>query len=457
MSDKLAKIVVIGANHGGVAATTTILDVYPGHEVVVFDADDTITYLGCGGAMYIGRQIDSTDGLFYASQESLEAQGARVHLNTRVDSIDFDNKTVHAITHDGQPMAESYDKLILSTGSVPIPVRVEGAELQGVFALKRFDDSMKLDAMLGRDDVHEVAVVGAGYIGVEFAEAIQRRGKKARLFDIAETCLENYFDKPLSASMDKVLEAGGVELHYGEPVVHLGSRNGSHVSSIRTAKGEYPADLVVIAAGFAPNVTLGMGNLELGVRGAYSVDRQQRTSDPDVFAIGDCATVYNNATKAPDYIALATNALRSGIVAAHNACGRNMQSAGVQGSNGVGIFGYNMFSTGLNLAKAKALGFNAACVDHVDEQKPEFIKSNNHPVNLRVVFDAETRRILGAQLASYQDISAVIYFFSLAISQDLLIDELPLVDMMFMPHFNKPFNYITMAGLKSHKVGTAAR
>ncbi|MDR2094688.1 MAG: NADH oxidase, partial [Treponema sp.] len=153
------------------------------------------------------------------------------------------------------------------------------------------------------------------------------------------------------------------------------------------------------------------------------------------------------AVESRAYIALATNAVRSGIVAGHNACGTPLESAGVQGSNGISIYGYKMVSTGLNLKAAEKAGYAPAYTQFEDTQKPAFIREDNHKVKIRIVYDTKTRRILGAQMASYHDISMGIHTFSLAIEEKLTIDKLKLLDIFFLPHFNQPYNYITMAAL----------
>ena len=167
----------------------------------------------------------------------------------------------------------------------------------------------------------------------------------------------------------------------------------------------------------------------------------------DVYAIGDCATVYDNAVEATSYIALASNAVRSGIVAGHNACGTPIESVGVQGSNGISIYGLNMVSTGLTMKMAQRHKIEAKCTDYHDLQKPGFIKKSNSDVKIRIVYEKQTRRILGAQMASKDDISMAVHMFSLAIQEKVTIDKLKLLDIFFLPHFNQPYNYITMAAL----------
>jgi len=206
--------------------------------------------------------------------------------------------------------------------------------------------------------------------------------------------------------------------------------------------------MVVMAVGFRPNTILAKDDIKLFGNGAFVVDAHQETSIKDVYAIGDCATVYDNAISDTNYIALASNAVRSGIVAAHNCCGTDIESVGVQGSNGISIWGYNMVSTGLTLAKAKKLGFDADFTDYEDFQRPLFM-DKNEKVKIRIVYDKSTRILLGAQMGSNYDISMGIHMFSLAIQEKVTIDKLKLLDIFFLPHFNQPYNYMTMAALSA--------
>jgi Uncharacterized NAD(FAD)-dependent dehydrogenases len=443
----MSKIVLIGANHAGTAAANTIMDNYKGNEVTIFDRNNNISYLGCGTALWVGRQIDNSEGLFYCSRDIFENKGATVHMETAVDRIDFDAKRVYAKDKNGKEISADYDKLILATGSLPIVPKIPGIDLENVKQVKLFQDGKAINEILENPAIRRVAVVGAGYIGVEIVEAVKRRGKDALLFEAADTSLSTYYDPWFTHDMDKVLKDKGIELHFSEMVTEIKGKD--KVEEIVTDKGRCPVDMVILSIGFRPNTSLGEGKIKTFANGAFLVNKRQETSLPGVYAIGDCATVYSNALQAETYIALATNAVRSGVVAGHNACGTALESVGVQGSNGINIFDYKMVSSGLNMAAATKAGFDAIYTEFEDLQKPGFIKEENDKVKLRIVYDKKTRRILGAQMASYQDISMGIHMFSLAIEEGVTIDKLKLLDIFFLPHFNQPYNYITMAALSA--------
>ena len=441
------EVAVIGANHAGTAAINTILDNYPGTEVHVFDQNSNISFLGCGMALWIGHQISGPQGLFYSSAEKLGEKGAKIHLKTRVTKVDYANKTIHAEGEDGTVYEEAYDKLILATGSAPIFPKIPGMDLENVQAVKLYQHAEEVVKRLENPEIKHVTVVGAGYIGVELAEAFVRNGRATRLIDCADTCLSGYYDADFCNKMAENLSEHGVELCFGRQVTAVEGEQGK-VSRVVTSNGTFDTDMVVFAIGFKPNTELCADHLEL-LRGAYLVDRTQKTSDPDIYAVGDCATVFNNAKGKEDYIALATNAVRSGVLAAHNVCGTHLESPGVQGSNGISIWGLNLLSTGLTEQKAKAEGMDVLTTEFTDWQKAGFIESGNTKTTVRIVYDAKTRVIVGAQLMSDYDVSMGLHMFSLAIQEKLTIDKLKLLDLFFLPHFNQPYNYITMAALSA--------
>lgn len=410
------KIVIIGTNHAGIAAANTLLDNYPGHEITMIDRNSNMSYLGCGTALWVGRQIDQPNELFYARPDDFEAKGAKVLTETEISSIDFEHKKVYATTKAGEEHVEDYDKLILAMGSRPIIPKITGNELEGIHFLKLFQEGQAVDEEFAKEEVKRIAVIGAGYIGTEIAEAAKRRGKEVLLFDAETTSLASYYDEDFAKGMDENLENHGVELHFGETAEAFKGTNG-RVSQIVTNKGTYDVDMVINCIGFTANSALVGDKLDTLRNGAVKVDKHQQTSNPDVYAVGDVATIYSNALQDFTYIALASNAVRSGIVAGHNIGGTVLESAGVQGSNGISIFGYNMTSTGFSVKAAQKFGLEVAYTDFEDKQKAWFLHENNDTVKIRIVYEKSSRRIVGAQMASYGEIIAGISICSAWLSK----------------------------------------
>ena len=318
-------------------------------------------------------------------------------------------------------------------------------DLENVQQVKIFQNAQDVIEKLKNPAIKNVAVIGAGYIGVELAEAFKRHEKNVTLIDAMPSSLSNYYDKPFTELMDKNLKDHGIKLEYNQMVKEI--KGTTKVEAVVTDKGEYPADMVVVCIGFRPNTELGKNDLETFKNGAYLVNTKQETSVKDVYAIGDCATVLDNSIGERSYIALATNAVRSGVVAAHNASGIALDSIGVQGSNGINIYDLKMVSSGITVERAKKLGIDVEYTDFEDLQKADFMETNNPPVKIRIVYNKKTRAVVGAQMASTYDMSMGIHMFSLAIQEKVTIDKLKLLDIFFLPHFNKPYNYITMAAL----------
>ena len=441
----MSKIVVVGANHAGTAAINTMLDNYSGNEVVVLERNFNTSFLGCGMALWIGDQIQGGgEGLFYSSPEQLREKGAKVSINTEVEKIDFDKKIIYYSNKEDGKVEESYDKLILATGSLPIIPPIPGRELENVQQVKLYQDAQAVIEKLKLGGINHVTVVGSGYIGVELAEAFKRKGKEVALLDIADGCLTGYYDPEFSNLMKQNLIDNGIDCKFGQALEEI--KGDKKVEAVKTSNEEFATDMVILCVGFRPNTELGKGKLEQFKNGAYIVNKKQETSVKDVYAIGDCAKVYDNAVDGINYIALATNAVRSGIIAAHNACGTAIESIGVQGSNGISIYGLHLISTGLTAEKAAKFGYEVETTSFEDNQRPEFMKENDI-VKIKIVYDKKTRRVLGMQCASRYDMSMVNHMFSLAIQEHVTIDRIALLDIFFLPHFNKPYNYITMAAL----------
>lgn len=443
------KVVVVGSNHAGTACINQILSTHPDAEVTVIEKNSNVSFLGCGMALWIGNQISRPDGLFYSSKEAMEKAGARVLMETTVTSIDYDKHELTYTNKDGEKTL-SYDKLVLATGSSPIIPPIEGLDLNYIQVAKRFQDAEKAVSQIKNDDsIKNVVVIGAGYIGAELAEAYRRVGKEVVLIDALDRILGTHFDKDFSGIMAERLESHGIQIQLGERVQKFEGTD--RVSVVVTDKGTYKADLVMMCIGFKPNSEVGEGKLELFKNKAILVDKHQRTSLEDVYAIGDCATVFDNSLQQTNYIALATNAVRSGLVAALNICGADIESLGVQGSSGLCLYDLKMVCTGQTVETAKQHGIEACQTDFEDLQKPAFMDEvgPNPSVKIRIVYRKDNHAVIGAQLMSEYDMSSTIHLFSLAIQEQVTIEKIALCDIFFMPHFNQPYNYITMAALSA--------
>ncbi|MGL4394062.1 MAG: FAD-dependent oxidoreductase [Brevinema sp.] len=436
------KVILVGNNHAGTAFINNVQKFNKDVEVVSYEKNDNISFLACGIALWVGGTVKDPQGLFYETAENLKEKGLNVNTKHEVVAVDFGKKEVtvkNLVTNE--EFQDSYDKLVLATGSWPIVPNLPGVDLEGVFLAKTYQHAQNIIDYAKKDQVKHVTVVGGGYIGVELVEAFRELGKEVTLLEGADRVLVNYFDAEMTDVVESTLKEHGIDVHTGEKVQEIAGSNGV-VNKIVTDKGEYNTDMVILATGFKPNTSLYRDHLKTLDNGAILIDEYMHTSDPDVLACGDSIAVKSNVSQADDYIALATNAVRTGILCAANLTKNTTAFSGVQGSNAIKIFDLHMTSTGFSEGTAERRGYKVLTNTICDADRPEFMPTTN-PVTIKVVYDAETRRILGAQIQSKGNHVEVIHTFSLAIAKEMTIDELALTDFFFLPHYNKPVSWLT--------------
>jgi len=445
------KIVVIGVNHAGTSAIRTLLSQNKGHEVVAFDRNDNISFLGCGIALSVSGVVENVNDLFYSDCDELGKLGAEVHMNTEVIAIDATRKTVTAKDlAAGEERTVPYDKLIYSAGSWPVDFRVENHDLENIYICKLFQHASELIAKAADPQIKSVAVIGAGYIGIELAEAYRLRGKKVTLVDLQERVVPAYFDTEFTDRLQSDIRRAGVNLVLGARLTgYLGGEDGK-VKKIITSHGEFDADLVIQCVGFKPNSAL-LPDAEKLENGALKVNGAMETSLPDIYAIGDCVAIHHAATGTYRHVALATNAVKGGVVAASQINGlKQVKLDSITGTNAICVFDNKLASTGLSETAARAAGLDIASSFYADNDRPEFMNSTEE-VGVKLIYEKESLRLVGAQIGSYGEGSHTecIFYLSLAIQKQMTLLELAMTDVYFLPHFNKPFNFIISAILQA--------
>jgi NADPH-dependent 2,4-dienoyl-CoA reductase/sulfur reductase-like enzyme len=293
--------------------------------------------------------------------------------------------------------------------------------------------------------VKSVAVVGSGYIGIELAEAYRIKGKQVTLIDIEERILPRYFDPELTAPLEKDIRDSGITLALKEKVVDFAEKDG-RVTQVITDKGSYPADLVIKCVGFKPNTEL-LAGAKKTKNGAVIVDKFMQTSLKDIYAIGDAAAIYHAALEEPVQVALATNAVKSGITAASHINGNELVKVdSVAGTNAIHVFENNLASTGISEEFARRLKLDIGASYIEDDDRPTFMGTYTR-TRIKLVFDRKSLRLLGAQIGSRGETNhtEVIYYLALAIQQRLSILDIAFTDVYFLPHYNKPFNFVLAA------------
>lgn len=441
------KIVVVGCTHAGTAAVVNLKELHPESEITIYEKNDNLSFLSCGIALNVGGVIKETKNLFYNSPENLAKMGVATNMKHEVLNIDFENKTLkvkNLLTNE--EFEDNYDKLVLTLGSWPIVPKFEGGDLENILLCKNHDHAIEI--IEKSKTAKNVVIIGAGYIGVELVEAFEMQGKNVTLIDAEDRIMAKYLDKEFTDIAEKEFIDRGVNLVLGEKVSKFEGENGK-VTKVVTEKGSYEGDLVVLCIGFAPNTKLVQGKLDTLPNGAIIIDEYMRTSKEDVFAAGDCCVVKYNPAHDTRYIPLATNAVRMGTLVARNILEPTLKYMGTQGTSGIKIYEKCIASTGLTEDVAKATTkMNVASVSLTDNYRPEFMPTYL-PATVKLVFDKDTRRVIGGQIISDIDLTQFMNTLSVVIQNEMTIEELAMTDFFFQPHFNKPWSILNAVALKA--------
>lgn len=444
------KVVVIGINHAGTSVVRSLLSLDPNLEVIALDRNSNISFLGCGIALTVGGVVKNPKDLFYSNPEELENLGAQIHMNSEVIEIDRAKKEVHIkdLT-SGKVWIQAYDKLVYAAGSWPVNLHFKNQDLQNIRLCKTYQHALELIAQAKDTNVRKVTVIGAGYIGIELVEAYCEAGKEVTLVDTLTRPLGNYFDPEFSQHLSEKLDEKGIKTQFGAKVQEFLGEDGK-VTHVVTDKGTFAADLVIMCIGCKPNTAL-LDGLKKIRNGALVINRKAQTSDPDIYAVGDCAALYEASSKSYRNIALATNAVKTGLVAASQICGlKDIVIPNIVGTNAMCVFGLKYAATGLSETAAPFFGLKVQSCIYDDNDRPEWM-NEYYRVKVKIVFEEESKRIVGTQILSFGKANHTEWVFALAlaIQLGLTLYQVAFIDVYFLPHLNKPFNFVLSAILKT--------
>lgn len=436
------KVVIIGCTHAGTITASQVLSQHPDAEVTIYEKNDNVSFLSCGIATYLGGVAKSIDDMFYSSPEVLAQLGAAVHMQHEVTAVDLKKKTLKVKNLvSGEESEDYYDKLMVTTGSWPVIPNLPGIDDPNVYLCKNYNHAKKLFEVA--KNAQKIVVIGGGYIGVELVEAYSKQGKQVTLIDGNDRLLSKYYDAKYTDIVTKDFEEHQVTLAFDELVAGFEHKDQGVV--VKTNKGSYDADIAILCIGFRPNTGLFKDQLEFNADGSIKTNAYMQTSDPDVYGAGDSVAVHYNPTNQEAYVPLATNAVRQGIIAGTNLYGNTMTYMGTQSTSGLQLYDNSMSSTGMTLESARAAGFDADAVTFEDNYRPEFMPTNAKVIGT-VVWDRSNNQILGAQFMSKLDISMYANAVSVMIQNHNTINFMAMVDMLFQPNFDRPFNFINLLG-----------
>jgi len=437
------KIVVVGCTHAGIAAIKQILKTYPTADITVYERQANISYLSCATYLHIEGTVPRLEDTFYAEPADFTKQGVHMRIQHDVIKIDAQKQTVRVqnlITKEMQ--TTNYDKLIMATGSITAIPAITGIENPKVMLCKTYDQAH--DLCTATNDQPRIAILGGGHIGVELAEGYAKTGHQVTLFQRPKYLLNDYLEPALSTAVMTLLTDNGVHVVTDTTVTSFDDDAEGHLV-VATTAGDFVVDMAAISAGMLPNTELLAGQVEMTEKGAIITDDYMYTSDEAILAAGDATVIHSNPTHSQVYSPLASHAIRQGTLAGLNVGERRVRTIGTQSTTGIILFGQTIAGTGLTLKQALAAHLNATTAHYDGPYRPDFMP-DAFDVNVELVYDRNSRKVLGAQIMSQHSVAQSANVVSVLMQNNGTIDQLAMVDMLFSPNFNNPFDYLNLVG-----------
>ena len=439
------RIAVIGGGAAGIGAAGAAKGVDPGAEVVVYTADTDVAYSPCGIPYVHGKEIDSFDRLFLATKEQYVATGIDVRYETTVEAINPKSRTL-AVAGEGEA---SYDRLVIASGWNYASVDVPGADLDGIYEVKYIREAMEWDKRL--DSCTSAVVVDAGLVAMEMVAALCHRGIKCTVVDPAPWPMADVLDPDIVEPVRQAWEDAGVDMQWGNRVTAF--RGDGTVSCVETLQGDIEADIVIVGTHKVPNNPLAAAaGLELGSTGGLVVDSRMQTSDPNIYAAGDCTEIPHGVSDIPIQGLTGSHAYAQGKTAGTNAAGgtRHYRPVFVPWGLLAGEWMIGGVSFGETLAVA--LG-----IDHVVGKAQGITRARYYPgvrpITVKLLAEPGSLRLIGAQMIGGEGIKERADFLAMAVRVGLTVEELATMENVYSPAIgalNEPISVAAqnlMAGL----------
>lgn len=439
------RLLIIGGVAGGATAAARARRLDEQAEITVVERGPYVSYANCGLPYFISREIEKRSQLLLQTPEGFDRRyDVQVHVRTEALELDRAGKRVRVAGPEGERWL-SYDKLVLAQGGTPILPPLPGTDARHVFKLWTIPDTDRLQAFLLEEKPKTALVVGGGFIGLEMAEAFQKRGLATTVVEMMPTVM-GVMDPAFGVAIAGALRKHGVEVVTGAAVkaVHAGDK------TVELGDGRrLPADLVLFSVGVRPELALARAaGLTLGATGALLVDEHLRTSDADIYAAGDMVEVVQKVSGRKVRVPLAGPANRQGRIAASNALGRAMRYSGALATSVVKVFDYAAGMTGLTEKAAREAGFEVGVsIIHKDHHAGYYPGAKE--LTLQLVYDHKTGRLLGGEAFGPEGIDKRIDVLATALLGELTLDDLAELDLAYAPPFssaNDPVNLAAFVG-----------
>ncbi len=431
------RIVIIGGVAAGTKAAARARRRDPYAEITLVERGDLISYSGCAMPYYISHDIEAAEELTVTRLDEFTLlRNINVLIGTEAVSIDREAKTVLVRRlSDGETQVLPYDNLVLTTGGAPVVPPIEGRDLAGVFRLKEPADAVRIRAEVDAGRVQRAVIVGGGLIGMEMAEALTANGVKVAVVEMLDRVLAPFLDPEMAALVHAHLREKGVDLHLSERAERFEGDAEGHVRRVVTSSHVLEADLVLLAIGVRANAALARAaGLQLGPTGGIVVDDHLRTSDPAIYAGGDCVENTNLVTGQPLYGASGSTANKHGRVIGTNVTGGDEVFPGVLGTMVAKVFDLNIGSTGVTEARARELG-----LETITALVPGMDRAHNYPTRqeivLKMVVERGTSRLLGLQGVGPGEVAKRIDVAATALNFHATVDQVANLDLGYAPPY----------------------
>ena len=445
-------LAVIGGTAAGLSAASKAKRSLPELDIHVYEKTGYSSYGSCGLPYFIGGIIREPDDLVSAKPEELRSKrGLDVFLRHEVKRIDRQNKRIDILELEtGKAFTENYDYLVIATGARSVVPDIDGVDSDGVFTLRSIEDGVRIRSVVDKG-AKKAIIIGAGLIGLEVAEQLAQRGCYVELVESLPRLLP-FLPLQFAQEAADMLTARGVGLHLGASVRKILNKDGKACGVQLEDCQEITADFVLIAAGVAPNSSLAKDcGLNLGVRGSIVTDAAMRTTDPCIWACGDCAQTVNRLTGEPVYVPLGTVANKQGRVAGASIAGEDARFAGVVLSQICKVFDLFIAGTGLTLEAARAAGFKA-----VQSAITKGDKANYYPGSIdnkiNLVFDSTNGKILGAQGIGSESVAGRMNVLVSAVTTGMTVAELNDLDFVYTPSAAPVYDPLLIAASSALKL-----
>ena len=440
------KVVIIGGVAGGATAAARIRRLDEQAEIVVFERSGFVSYANCGLPYYIGGVIEDPDALTLQTPESFFSR-FRVTMKVRheVTAIHPERKAVSVKNLEtGELFEESYDKLLLSPGAKPTQPRLPGLGSEKIFTLRTVEDTFRIKEYIQEKQPKSAVLAGGGFISLELAENLRELGMDVTIVQRPKQ-LMNPFDADMAAFIHGEMRKHGVRLALGHTVEGFEEKD-SGVDVLLKDEAPLRADMVVLAIGVSPDTGLAKdAGLELGIKGSILVNDRMETSVPDIYAVGDAVQVKHFVTGQDALIALAGPANKQGRIAADNICGGDSRYSGSQGSSVVKVFDLTAAATGVNETNAGKAGLSVDSVVLSPMSHAGYYPGGK-VMTMKVVFEKETYRLLGAQIVGYEGVDKRIDVLATAIRAGLKATQLKELELAYAPPYSSAKDPVNMAG-----------